>query len=454
MMEEINITPTEVQIAPAETSGGGKKILTIMAGLVIVLILGVLALKILPGLKFGKVTLTYWGLWETEQVMQPVIADFEKSHSNIKINYLKQSPKQYRERLSSSLARGEGPDLFRIHNTWLPMFSQDLAAVPSKTVGALNLSQNFYPSALRDLTKGNQYYGIPLEVDGLGLYVNEDLFKQAGLVYPKTWEELRTTAIKLTVKDSAGNLLISGVAMGKVNNVEHWSDILGLMMLQNGVDLSNPTGNLAEDALVYYTLFSRPPDNTWDENQDNSILAFAQGKAAMIFAPSWEAFEIKKINPDVNFKILAVPQLPGVNLSWSSFWAEGVWQKSKNQKEAFEFLQYLASKETMAKLYAEEAKIRLFGEPYARMDLGKNILNDSYAGAYVSQASNSQSFYLSSRTFDNGINDKIIKYFEDALNSLDKGVSPKAALETAGLGIQQVLSTYGLAAPIISVPTP
>lgn len=453
-MEEINITPTEVQIAPADSAGGGKKILTIMAGLAMVLILGVLALKILPNLKFGKVTLTYWGLWETEQVMQPVIADFEKTHSNIKINYLKQSPKQYRERLASSLARGEGPDLFRFHNTWLPMFNKDLAPVPSKTVSALGLNQNFYSSALRDLTKGNQYYGLPLEVDGLGLYVNEDLFKQAGLVYPKTWEELRTTAIKLTVKDSSGNILVGGIAMGKVNNVEHWSDILGLMMLQNGVDLANPTGNLAEDALVYYTLFGRPPENTWDENQDNSILAFAQGKVAMIFAPSWEAFEIKKINPDVNFKILAVPQLPGVNLSWSSFWAEGVWQKSKNQKDAFEFLQYLASKEVMGKLYAEEAKTRLFGEPYSRMDLGQGIVNDPYAGAYVSQASNSQSFYMVSRTFDNGINDKIIKYFEDALNSLDKGVSPKAALETAGLGIQQVLSTYGLAVPVISAPAP
>lgn len=452
-MEEINITPTEVQTAPAEAESGGKKILMIAAGLAAVLFLGFLALKFLPNLKFGKVTLTYWGLWETEATIQPIIADFQKTHSNIKINYIRQSPKQYRERLSSSLARGEGPDLFRFHNTWLPMFSQDLAPVPSKTVSALNLSQNFYPSALRDLTKNNQYYGIPLEVDGLGLYVNEDIFKQAGLSYPKTWEELRTTAIKLTVKDASGNLLIGGVAMGKVNNVEHWSDILGLMMLQNGVDLSNPTGNLAEDALVYYTLFARAPDNTWDENQDNSVLAFAEGKVAMIFAPSWEAFEIKKISPERNFKILPVPQLPEVNLSWSSFWAEGVWNKSKAQADAFEFLQYLGSKEVMSKLYAEEAKTRLFGEPYSRMDLGQTIVSDPYAGAYVSQASNSQSFYMASRTFDNGINDKIIKYFEDALNSLDKGVSPKAALETAGLGIQQVLSTYGLAAPVISAPT-
>lgn len=453
-MEEINTTPTEVQTAPADSGGNGKKIMMVAAGLAVVLILGFLALKILPNLKFGTVTLTYWGLWETEQTMQPIIADFEKFHSNIKINYIRQSPKQYRERLSSSLARGDGPDIFRFHNTWPAMLSKDLAPVPSKTVSHLNLSQNFYPSSLRDLIKGNQYYGIPLEVDGLGLYVNEDIFREAGLIYPKTWEELRQMAIRLTVKDASGKILVGGVAMGKTNNVEHWSDILGLMMLQNGVDLAQPIGNLAEDALVYYTLFARPPDNTWDENQDNSVLAFAQGKVAMIFAPSWEAFEIKKINPDVNFKILAVPQLPGVNLSWSSFWAEGVWQKSKNQSEAFEFLEYLAGKEAMAKLYAEEAKTRLFGEPYSRMDLGQGILADPYAGAYVSQASNSQSFYMSSRTFDNGINDKIIKYFEDALNSLDKGVSPKAALETAGLGIQQVLSTYGLAAPVISAPTP
>lgn len=438
--------PTSPGPISNEPRGGGvKKIFGAVLALLALLVAGLVITKVLPSLKLTPVTLNYWGLWETDQAIAPIIADFEKSHPRIKINYSRQSPKQYRERLASSLARGEGPDIFRFHNTWLPMFSRDLASVPSKVASELQLSQNFYPIISQDLKRGNDYFGIPLEIDGLGLFVNEEIFRAAGLTYPTIWEELRTTAVKLTAKDQDGKIRTAGVALGETSNVEHWSDILGLMMMQNGVDLTNPTGNLAEDALTYFSLFSKGADKTWDETLDNSILAFAKGQVAMIFAPSWEAFEIKNINPTLSFKILPMPQLQGTNITWASYWVEGVWQKSKYQDEAFEFLSYLTSKEVMTKLFAEEAKIRLFGEPYSRIDLGPTLVNDSYAGAYIKQAANARSFYLCSRTFDNGINDKIIKYFEDAVNSLEKGVSPTAALETASKGVQQVLSTYGLA---------
>ncbi len=445
--------PPEAQSYSMEAKppgGGFKKILPFILGLVVLVALVVVALRILPSLKFGSVTLTYWGLWETDQVVAPIIADFEKTHSGVKITYVRQSPKQYRERLASSLARGEGPDIFRIHNTWLPMFTKDLAPVPDKTASQLNFKQTFYPVVETDLKRGANYLAIPLEIDGLGLFVNEEIFQAAGLTYPASWEELRTTAQRLTVKDADGKIRTAGVALGETANVEHWSDILGLMMLQNGVDLTNPTSNLAQDALTYFRLFSQPPDNTWDETLDSSILAFAKGEVAMIFAPSWEAFEIKNINPSISFKILPMPQLPGTTVSWASYWAEGVSAKSKNQKEAFEFLSYLASKDVMAKLFSLESKVRLFGEPYSRVDLGQTLVNDPYAGAYIKQAPTAQSFYLASRTFDNGLNDKIIKYFEDAINSLDKGVSPQAALETTAKGVQQVLSTYGI---VSSPPT-
>lgn len=450
-------TPTETQVEtqvpspPVETAtimpvGGGnlRRIFIPILLILILVLVGLAVSKFLPSLRLTSVTLTYFGLWEQEQVMAPIIADFEKTHPGIKISYTRQSPKQYRERLTSSLARGEGPDIFRFHNTWLPMFKQELAAVPSKLETELGLTQNFYSVFSQDLKKGNQFFGVPLEIDGLGLFVNDDLFKAAGLDFPITWEALRTTALQLTVKDETGKIRTAGAALGETTNVEHWSDILALMMLQNGVDLANPTGNLAEDALAYFRLFGQPPNNTWDEAQDNSILAFAKGQVAMIFAPSWQTFEIKNINPGLNFKILPMPQLPGNNVTWASYWAEGVWQKSKHQGEAFEFLKYLASKEVMAKLYTEEAKVRLFGEPYSRIDLGQTLVADPYVGAFIKQAPNARSFYLASRTFDNGINDKIIKYFEDALNSLDKGVSPQAALETAAKGVNQVLATYGL----------
>ena len=46
--------------------------------------------------------------------------------------------------------------------------------------------------------------------------------------------------------------------------------------------------------------------------------------------------------------------------------------------------------------------------------------NDPFVGVYIRQAPHATSWYMSSLTHDNGINDKIIKYYEDAINMLNK----------------------------------
>ena len=164
----------------------------------------------------------------------------------------------------------------------------------------------------------------------------------------------------------------------------------------------------------------------------------------MIFAPSWRVFEIGEMNPDLNFKIVPIPQLPGSSVTWASYWVEGVSAKSKHQKEAWEFIKYLTDTEAATNLFTEAGKTRLFGEPYARTALGSNLIDDPYVGAYISQAQSAKSFPLASRTFDNGINDKLIKYIEDAVNGYLRGTSPAEVLETASNGFRQVFETYGL----------
>ena len=43
-----------------------------------------------------------------------------------------------------------------------------------------------------------------------------------------------------------------------------------------------------------------------------------------------------------------------------------------------------------------------------------------------------------------GINDGIIQYYKNAVNSLDSGNSPQEALETAAQGITQVLERFNV----------
>ncbi len=456
--EEINSAPVldipsaanpfiiqEAPKTPPAKGGGIRRLLVLLILLVVLLGIGFVAFKIIGGMlaQSKPITLTYWGLWENEQILASIISEYKKTHPKVEIVYSKQSPKQYRERLQAALARGDGPDLFRYHNTWVPMLKDDLAAANQTGYTAAEFQQTFYPVATSDLVIGGKVYGAPLEFDGLGLYYNEDLLRAGGVSPPTTWEEFRQAALTLTVKDQNGQIVTAGAALGTATNIEHFSDILAVMMTQNGVNLKNPTSKEAQDALSFYRLFAEKPSNVWDETLDNSILAFSNGRVAFMFAPSWQVFTIKQINPNLKFQIIPIPQLPGTTVTWASYWVEGVSSKSKHIDAAWEFLKFLTSKESEVTLYSESSKTRSFGEPYSRIDLAETVKNDPYVGSFVRQAPTAQSFFLASRTYDNGINDRMIKYLEDGVNSLSRGVSIEAALKTTTAGFNQVLSSFG-----------
>jgi multiple sugar transport system substrate-binding protein len=396
-----------------------------------------------------QITLTYWGLWENDDIIKPAITDFEAKNPNIKIQYVKQSQQQYRERVAAAVDRGDGPDIFRFHNTWVPMLKNELAIVPKDVMTVDEFTSTFFPVAKNDLIGGNTaIYGLPLEFDGLGLYVNEDLFAAAGASPPTTWEDVTKPGglvDKLTVKAN-NTITTSAIALGTTNNVENFSDIIATMIMQNGGSLVDPSGAEAQSALTFYRKFADPNESvyTWNASFDNSVYAFATGRVAMILAPSWRAFDIKQITPTANFKIVPIPQLVGNTVNWASYWVEGVSSKSKNQPAAWDFVKFLTSKDEATKIYTEAAKTRLFGEPYARKDMVQTVSGDPYVDAYIQEAPTAKSFPLASRTFDNGMNDKMIKYVEDAVNSMATGNSPQQALSTVSDGFKQVLNQYGL----------
>jgi len=397
-----------------------------------------------------KNTITWWGLWEDASIVTPIIDEYEKANPTMKIDYVRQSSKDYRERLENSLSKGEGPDIFFFHNTWTPMFSDKLDKVPASVMSAGDYSETFYPVIASDATSGTGLVGIPLGYDALTLYINQDIFDAAGKTPPETWDELRETASTLTVKDKDGVITQSGVALGLTENVDHWQEILGLMMIQNGVDLSKPTGVSAEKALDFYTLFFKK-DKVWNETMPPSTVAFAAGKVAMIFGPSWRAFEIKEQNPKLRFKAVAPPHLPKENpnepdVSYATYWLQGVWNKNPQKDAVWSFLKFMSQKDTLEKLFNNASRIRLFGEPYPRVDMAEKVNTHPMIGSIITQAPYAQSWYLAARTFDGptGINSQINKYFEDAVNAVNSGTTSKKALEIAAQGVSQVLAQFGV----------
>lgn len=428
------------------------KLILVVGAVVLLAIFSVVLFKSLSEKTASSAEITWWGLWEDESVISPLISEYEQKNPKVKVKYIRQSNQDYRERLTNAIAKGTAPDIFRFHNTWVPMFKGELDYVPASVMNASDFAKDFYPVVSSDLSSGIGFVGIPLEYDALTLYINEDIFALAAKEPPTTWDELRRLAIELTKKDEQGGIIQSGVALGRTENVDHWQEILGIMMLQNGVNMAKPTGKLAEDALTFYTVFSSV-DGVWDITLPSSTAAFAGGKLAMYFGPSWRAFNIMEQNPSLKFKTVFLPQLPKAgattpDISYATYWVEGVWAKSKNKAAAWDFLKFISTKESLTKLYANASRQRMFGEPYPRVDMADLLKDHSVLSSIITRAPYAQSWYLTSRTFDGptGINSLISKYFEDAVNAVNSGTPAVKALEPVEQGMTQVLGQYGLIA--------
>ncbi|MCL5970251.1 MAG: extracellular solute-binding protein [Patescibacteria group bacterium] len=451
---QTNLPPVSFYQPDGENASKGgrfKKIFKILLGLIVVTaFIVIFSLVILPKLTNipfggGQVTLSYWGLWEDARVMQGIISDFERENPNIKVEYSKQDVKQYRDRLLTRINNGTGPDIFRFHNTWYPMISDILLPLPDDTISKDEFTRIFYPVAQKDLIKNGAIYGIPLEVDTLSLFINNQLFQSAGLSRPVTWNDFINNARAMTVKDENGKIKTAGAAIGTYENVTHAPDILSLLFLQNGVDFKNIQGSSdrIQGALSFYTSFATDENNVWDNTLDPSILAFSKGSLGMFFGYSWDYFTIKQFNPNLSFQVVPVPQLPNQNVTLASYWAEGVSAKSKYQKEALLFMKFLAKKDTAAKLYAEQAKTRAFGEPYARVDLADTLKGNPDVYTFVSQAPDASSSIFVDSTYDEGLNQQVNTYLGNAVNSVISNGSVQTAFETFSEGITQILQRYG-----------
>lgn len=433
-----------------------KKILIFLLGIVLIpLFVYIISVYIMPLFKsssFSGVTLTYWGLWEDKNVMEKVILDFEREHPNIKIDYQKQDIKtegKYVSRLATRINTQSIPDIFRFHNSWTVQIKDLLLPLPSDVIESSGMSQ-YYDFVRSDTNINGAYYGIPLSVDTLALFVNTKLLESQGIQVPAIWDDLANAARKLTVKDPSGKKIYqAGVALGTYGNVDHASDIISLLMSQNGVSFTKfqdqSVRKNIRDALDFYTSFATGNSAVWNQDFENSKLAFAKEEVAMIFGYSWDVFEIKRLNPNVQLAVYPVPHLPGRTTTIASYWVEGISSRTKHPKESLEFLKFLTQKNNLEKLYTEESKIRLFGEPYPRRDMANLLSGNKMASVFVNGASNAVSTPFSSDTYDEALNVSLNGYLANAVNGIiGHSLTPDTAAETLTQGVAQVLSRYAI----------
>ncbi|MDD4382064.1 MAG: extracellular solute-binding protein, partial [Candidatus Dojkabacteria bacterium] len=310
----------------------------------------------------------------------------------------------------SSSSNEPAPDIFRIHNTWIPKFYQYLYALPSSIMSAQQYSDAFYPTAVDDLTaKDGNIYAIPLEIDGLMIFYNKQLLAEEGASKPPTdWDSLIELAQDLTKKDSAGRITQAGLAIGTSRNILHSAEIFSFLLLQEGVSIIDETRtsvtlNTSKIASILntYTNFASGETAIWSSDLKNDLEMFFEGKLAMMIAPSWRTFDIITASPSTEFDTAPLPQLAANQdpVYFSTYWAEAVSKSSEYPEEAWKFIKFLAQKESQMTMYSNASKIRAFGEPYSLKELNSEMAGKKYVSAIAEMAPYMQSWQMGDETF-------------------------------------------------------
>ena len=80
-------------------------------------------------------TLQFWGTFDDAGLYQQQIRDYRKLHPNITIEYKVIPFPDYEKNLISAFAAGSGPDIWLMHNTWLPKHQDKITPMPEQIKG-------------------------------------------------------------------------------------------------------------------------------------------------------------------------------------------------------------------------------------------------------------------------------------------------------------------------------
>lgn len=382
------------------------------------------------------VSLNMWGLWETPDIMDVLIKSYQAQESLVSVNYEDRSiskPSEYKDSIFTRLKQGGLPDIIMIHNSWVPFIKDYLEPAPSDVLAVADYSQRFYPVAVDSSVIDGKVYAVPAHYDGLVLVYNKDHFDEIDQVSPPTaWEEFRRVALALTVRSDEEGLVRAGAAIGAANNIDFFSDIVGLMFAQAGVSVpSGIDSNSARDALKFYTLFLQS-DGVWSESFPEASKAFSAGKVSMIFVPTWNLLDIVRANPGMNIGVAPVPQAVAERpVSWGSFWMYAVPKSSSNSKAAWKFINYLSQDDQQLALFNESSKYRPYGAPFSSVNLASQA-GQSASSQYIKPVLNTAPFAKSSIFAGRSGNNAEVEALRTAVNTVlsDDNVSPEEVLKT------------------------
>ncbi|MEN5297587.1 sugar ABC transporter substrate-binding protein [Brucella sp. TWI559] len=290
-------------------------------------------------------TVRFWYHFDNpENPMSELVAKFEKANPDLKIEAENIPWNSYYDNLYTSIIGGSAPDAAMVKLFAQPRLTEMEALEPlgeriNGWAGKDDLLDNLLE--LNKAADGSQYY-LPIQYVVLYLYYRADLFKEAGLEPPKTCEDFRNAAIKLT---EAPNRYGFGLRGGK-GGWDQW----GAFVLSQGGELK-PGGLTTPSAVAanqwVIDLFQKdkviPPSAPNDGFQE-IISAFKGGKTAMTIHHIGSSKDLVAALGD---KVSAVPVPECGGNRWTSYGDESlaIFSSSEVKDAAWKWISFLAEGE-------------------------------------------------------------------------------------------------------------
>lgn len=412
----------------------------------------------------GPVSLTFYGLDDSD-VFDSLISKYRESHPNVRITYKKfNDSAEFEHLLVNEIAEGEGPDIFYIHNTWLPRHIKKIIPLQEEVLTPENYSEYYVNVTAEDFIQPDpkdgirKIYALPLYVDTLALYYNKKIFERELPERGKpasTWEDMKNDASKLRIEDELdGTLKRGAIALGRSDNIRLATDILYNFFLQAGVDFYDSDFKQArfaakgKEVFDFFLSFASPQNKnfSWSsslvapEQNLGEVEAFLSGKVASILAYSdlyprieTELRNVSTRNTGVidakDVGVAAVPQFATSEADykvWANYYGLAVSRNAKHPEAAWNFIRYLTLTDSARHFHNKT------GRPTARRDMIEEQKAKPVLDTFVSQIGYAKSYRIFSDT-------RFAEILKEAIMNAAAGMTASQALGNAETAINDIL---------------
>jgi len=379
-----------------------------------------------------------------KEVRQPFFAQLVKDYMtknpgvNIKFEPVLGDYDEYITKLLVSLRGGVGPDIFTTTGSTLLKFAETGMLVPGNpAVEAFVKKEALNEGVLLSATgRDGKIYGIPWRGDWPALFYNVAMYGAAGIGKPPAnWEELVSSAQKLTKKDAQGNVQVAGFFLrksgAKLGTFEKWYPFFtaaGGRLYNAAGTQCTVNGPEGREALQFYVdLMHKYGVDSFKLPQGDTN-GFISGNVAQYIREPGNIARFRTAAPNLRFGTAVIPSAKATARGIANIDSAVVTKNSKHPDTAWDFLLWMSSAEV-----ATRRDKTLFLQPLLKSVAQDQFFKDSSQLApFLKQEADVFPLHPSSFDIENALG----KAVETALQQTQ---SVQAALDEAAKAVDGLL---------------